>query len=731
LVRRLTEGALEGEPRLWIAAPESGRVPFARGDVYRFQLFCCAGGERLLDRLVDRLRRLPAGLPADADRLALGANLRFRSATDFFTGERIKGVADLFAYGAAALAREVGFYQEQPPARVRLLSPARLLRPKDVRARHKGEGRYVHDRGELAGELLGQRLSDTLASLLDAVGTTVAPRSPLGLRVIHDDIGWYDMAYYDAEGAENPMGGVIGCLDLAVEDEAALPALVLGQYLGIGQRRTFGWGRYRLECADGKGTQPPRRPSRTLLSRAADPANLELAYRAIRANVPGRQAGRADAADDLEEDIAALAWVEHPQPVDAMLDRIGIALREASYAPATLRGFILRREGKSPRPLAVPPFTDRIAQRALMQVLQADCEPLLSSASYGYRRGLARQDARDRLQSLYRQGYQWLYEADIDDFFDSVSHRRLETRLRSLLPDEPGVDMLLAWIAAPVEYLGRRVERGAGLPQGAPVSPLLANLMLDDFDADLEHLGFRLVRFADDLVVACRSREEAEAAARRVRASLEEIDLRLNQDKSRIARFDEGFRFLGYTFLGDLAVDTPQQHHTRASGVLQLEDLPPASWLAQLARADPSVLADAPQTPGTAAREAGATDRRRLPAPTGCDEPCTLLVVTEGSLLSTTNGRLRVAMADGQVHEQHWTALGAVLASDLMEPFRHLVERQALAMCNRGELRAADFLVENGACRLDRRALRTYVAALSGRFLVSLEDAATGERGTA
>jgi len=918
-VRRLTDGALENEPRLWIAAPESGRVPFARGDLYRFQVFCCTGGERLLDLLLDRLRRLPAGLPEDAAGSTLGANLRFRSAADSFTGERFAGVEDLFTYDATALAREVGFYCEQPPARVRLLSPARLLRPKSVRAGHKGEGRYVHDRGELAGELFGQRLSDTLASLLQAVGATVSPRSRLELRVIHDDIGWYDTAYYDAEGAENPMGGVIGCLDVAVEDDVALPALVLGQYLGIGQRRTFGWGRYRLECADGKGTQPPRRPSRTLLSRAADPANLELAYRSIRANVQGRQAGRTGAADDPEDDIAALAWVEHPEPVDAMLDRIGIALREASYQPQTLRGFILWREGKSPRPLAVPPFADRVAQRALMQVLQTDCEPLLSAASYGYRRGLARQDARDRLQSLYRQGYQWLYEADIDDFFDSVSHRRLETRLRSLFPDEPGVDLLLAWIAAPVEFLGRRVERGAGLPQGAPLSPLLANLMLDDFDADLEHLGFRLVRFADDFVVACRSREEAEAAARRVRASLAEIDLRLNQGKSRIVHFDDGLRFLGYTFLGDLAVDSSRRERTRATGSLRLEDLPPTSWLAQLARRDPGVLDETPAA--TTATGAATLGQPSLRAPAGSDEPCTLLVITEGSLLSTANGRLRVAMADGYVHEQPWTSLGAVLvfgrqkitgpaltaaletavpihfatrggryqgvlageqpttaghglwlrqqelfaadalgltlarelvaarihnqtqvlrqrarslpsleeplaalktldgrlvtadglaalngieglaashffrglaralpaelgferrrrrpppdpfnallslgytllyqrtdsvlraagllpwqglyhqgrgrhaalASDLMEPFRHLVERQALAMCNRGELKAADFLVENGACRLDRRALRTYVAALSARFLVPLEDAATGERGT-
>lgn len=270
LARGLMGGALADEPRLWIHAPESGRVPFARGDAYRFQVFCCNGAEGLLDTLIDRLRRLPAGLDADAAAAPLGANLRFHGLTDAFTGERIKGFEDLFAYDEAALAREVGFYCEQPPVRLRLLS------------------------------------------------------------------------------------------------------------------------------------------------RAADPANLELAYRSIRANAKQRRGGGGGPGDEPEDDIAALAWVEHPEPVDAMLDRIGMDLRDASYEPRTLRGFILRQEGKSPRPLAVPPFADRVAQRALMQVMQTDCAPLLSAASYGYRRGLSRMDARDRLQSLYRQGYEWVYEADID-----------------------------------------------------------------------------------------------------------------------------------------------------------------------------------------------------------------------------------------------------------------------------------------------------------------------------
>lgn len=973
LVRTLMGGALASEPRLWIEAPESGRVPFARDDLYRFQVWCCAGAEALLATLVERLLALPDGLPADARNLSLGSNLRLHGALDALTGQRFEGVHRLCPYDAGAMARELDFYLQHPPATLRLLAPARLLRPKQPGRQPKGETRYVHDRGELLGDLLGQRLDDTLGALLDAVGVPAPPRLAPAFQVTSDDIGWYDTAYYDADGAENPMGGIIGCLHLAIADPLALPPLVLGQYLGIGQRRTFGWGRYRLETATGQGTRPARQPSRGVLARAIDPANIELAYRSVCAGVAGQRAPDA-ALDPFDEDLSALAWTEHTDPVDNLLDQVTTALGVAAGMPRPspravpadtppvdppgdtsavsgqtastchprpsaqpLRGWILHREGKAPRPLAVPTLAERIAQRAVLQVLRTDLEPLFSAASYGYRRGLSRLNARDQLQSLYRQGYAWVYEADIDDFFDSVSHTRLATRLRSLLPDDPVVDQLMAWAAAPVTFRGEQIDRPAGLPQGAPVSPLLANLMLDDFDADLAALGFRLVRFADDFVIACRSREEAAAAALRVRQSLAEIDLQLNEDKSGITHFDRGFRFLGYTFLRDLAVDNARSPR-HVDGPLRLEDLPPASWLARLARRVPGILDAPPITyepvphgaPDSGPSSARCPPSPRVPTDSGhlsvrqptSDEPCQLLVATEGSQLSISRGRLRIATPDDRIHEQPLTDLGAVLiigrqrltgptltnaleagvpihfatrggryqgvlannrpgaagvglwlrqaerfsndgyvlplarelvaarihnqtevlrqrsrgdeeldqtlgrlralvprvevacgrlelnglegaaardffqslvrilptefgfvgrqrrpppdpvnallslgytllyqradtvlraagllpdlgfyhqghgrhaplASDLMECFRHLVERQALSMINRGELKPTDFLVEHDhGCRLSRPALRTYLTALSSRFMTPLEDAGSGARGT-
>jgi retron-type reverse transcriptase len=120
------------------------------------------------------------------------------------------------------------------------------------------------------------------------------------------------------------------------------------------------------------------------------------------------------------------------------------------------------------------------------------------SGSFGFRRGQTRHSATQMIQRAYQAGSRWVFESDIDDFFENIQWSRLYTRLTAFFGDEAIVDLVMGWMSATVD--GK--ERQAGLPQGSPLSPLLANMMLDDFDSDLETAGLQLVRFADDFVVS-------------------------------------------------------------------------------------------------------------------------------------------------------------------------------------------------------------------------------------
>ena len=159
---------------------------------------------------------------------------------------------------------------------------------------------------------------------------------------------------------------------------------------------------------------------------------------------------------------------EEPEEPDLdRLERIARRMRELEYKPSWLLGWLRRDPDGDTRALAVPPFYDRVAQRAVSQVLTTYLDTLMYEGSYGYRRGRSRFQARDRIISLYHQGYRWVFESDIEKFFDSVDWSRLETRFKAVLGDDPLVHLLLDWVQVPVEYQGQVITRSRGLPQGS------------------------------------------------------------------------------------------------------------------------------------------------------------------------------------------------------------------------------------------------------------------------
>jgi CRISPR-associated protein Cas1 len=189
-----------------------------------------------------------------------------------------------------------------------------------------------------------------------------------------------------------------------------------------------------------------------------------------------------------------------------------------------------------------------------------------------------------QVRRYYEEGYRWVIDADIDNFFDDVEHEHLLARLRESIPDEEFLQLVRAWLTAPLKDGGRLIERARGLPQGAPISPVLANLYLDRFDEALVAKGIRLVRFADDFVILCKERPQAEAALQLTEALLRDLQLSLDAGKTQVTHFDRGFRYLGHLFLRSMVIPSPNRLQRRDA----LVESPPPTPAGPVAEATPA-----------------------------------------------------------------------------------------------------------------------------------------------
>lgn len=609
LLKTVAQGDLEDEPLITLLAPESGRAQFQRGDRYRFDLLAAYPAAHKLPPLLLALLHSSERAPADPH-VPFGRQFRVQRFLDPGDGSGLQGAQVVPIYGHQQLVLERAYWQAQSRIRLRLQSPLRILRDMDERGDAKGEARYVCDNDTLRRCLM-PRLWASLMHLAKCLGQTLRAMPTVVPSVLDSDAFYIDWDY--RSGAQSkPMGGLLGWveLDMQAADADWWTALLLAQRLGVGQRRSFGWGRFRLECPQGRGTVTARQRSHSLLQRAAEPANR------IEALIVAAQA------DDAPAELRGLGEARlRQQAFSASLrqeiDTAFAQLAAGQYRAAELQGSVLYADDGRCRPLAVPPWQDRLLQRAVHQVLSSDLETLMNDGSFGYRRGRSRFDVKRQIQSLAREGYQWYFEADITAFFDSIDLRRVHTRLASLLGDEPAIPLLMAWMQAPVNFMQRQVVRQRGLPQGAPISPLMANLVLEDLDARFAAEGLRLLRYADDFVALCRTREEAERAQALGQQRIEALGLQLKPDKTRIGHLSrDSMAFLGFRFVGDLVVDHPRA----ATGVRAPLHVPPASWLADLLQREPSLWPvlesrhlDLPDRPD-AARATAVTESASLPS---------------------------------------------------------------------------------------------------------------------
>jgi RNA-directed DNA polymerase len=200
------------------------------------------------------------------------------------------------------------------------------------------------------------------------------------------------------------------------------------------------------------------------------------------------------------------------------------------------------------RKLGIPTVLDRFIQQAVMQVLQSRWDRTFSNHSYGFRPGRSAHQAVEQAQQYIAEGYRWCVDLDLEKFFDRVSHDKLMTRIETRVSDRRLLKLIRSFLKAGVMEGGLVSPVDEGTPQGGPLSPLLSNIVLDEFDRELERRGLRFARYADDCNVYVRSRRAGERVMESLKRFITtKLKLKVNEQKSAVARPWER-KFLGFSF---------------------------------------------------------------------------------------------------------------------------------------------------------------------------------------
>ncbi|WP_307728788.1 group II intron reverse transcriptase/maturase [Massilia solisilvae] len=276
----------------------------------------------------------------------------------------------------------------------------------------------------------------------------------------------------------------------------------------------------------------PEGAGRGVLAQVLARENMQRAWKRVKANKGAAGVDGLDIAQTGQH-------LKHAWPT------IRQQLMEGTYRPMPVRRVGIPKPDGSERELGIPTVTDRLIQQALLQVLQLLIDPTFSEHSHGFRPGRRARDAVLAAQQHVQDGYRIVVDVDLSKFFDRVNHDILIERLRKRVNDAGVIRLVRAYLNAGIMDGGVVVERAEGTPQGGPLSPLLANVLLDEVDRELERRGHRFARYADDCNVYVRSQKAGERVMALLKRRYDKLHLKINESKSAVASAF-GRKFLGY-----------------------------------------------------------------------------------------------------------------------------------------------------------------------------------------
>jgi RNA-directed DNA polymerase len=269
-----------------------------------------------------------------------------------------------------------------------------------------------------------------------------------------------------------------------------------------------------------------------LLTQVLSRENMAAAWKRVKANK-----GSAGV-DELTID-------ETPEFLKTHWPHIRAEILSGTYRPQAVRRVEIPKPAGGTRELGIPTVLDRLIQQALLQVLQPMIDPTFSEFSYGFRPGRSAHDAVLQAQRYAQEGYRVVVDVDLEKFFDRVNHDILMDRLAKRIADKAVLRLIRSYLQAGIMANGVVMDRSEGTPQGGPLSPLLANVLLDEVDQDLQRRGHRFARYADDCNVYVRSQKAGERVLLSLRKLYDKLHLKVNEKKTEVGPVF-GRKFLGY-----------------------------------------------------------------------------------------------------------------------------------------------------------------------------------------